>query len=141
MTVVGVLVIIFFCIIALLSIISTVQSVSETVVKVKDKIHNKLENNPSYAKQKIKKELSSLTWPEPVVAINVGMKAAISLTIREINSLIEELNLRNPYLMVGKGHIRICADGEDNPPFTLKINSFRESKQYGVKTYRWTIFN
>lgn len=84
---------------------------------------------------------SGLTWPEPVLAINVGMKTAISLTIREINSLGEELNLRNPYLMVGKGHIRICADGEDNPPFTLKINSFRESKQYGIKTYHWTVFN
>ncbi len=84
---------------------------------------------------------SSLTWPEPVVAINAGMNSAVNLKIREVIKENGNVQLSEPYLMVGKGHIRICALGKDNPPMTLRINSFKESKQYGVKTYKWTVYN
>ncbi|MFW5793843.1 MAG: hypothetical protein ACOCWC_06120 [Bacteroidota bacterium] len=84
---------------------------------------------------------STLTCPMPVHAINFGMKPNLKLTIRELAIDGKNEYLSNPYLMVGKGHIRICSMNEDIPPFTLKINSFKEFKMYGVKHYKWTIYN
>ena len=84
---------------------------------------------------------SALTCPLSVAAINYGMKPNLKFTIRSISDDGTGLSLTNPYLMVGKGHIRICSIDEDFPPFTLKISTYKEVKLYGVKHYQWTIYN
>lgn len=84
---------------------------------------------------------SSFTCPLPVHAINFGLKPNLSLTIREMSVNGEPEYLSQSTLMVGKGHIRIVSPEEDIPPFTLKINSFKEYKMYGVKHYKWTVYN
>lgn len=84
---------------------------------------------------------SSLTWLLPVHAINFGMKPNISLTIHEILVNGEPEYLSSPSLMVGKGHIRLVTPDDDIPPFTVKLSTFCEYKMYGVKHYKWIIYN